>query len=81
MNRLNVTTILLVAVVGFVGWELYRKYAAPPVSPVSNNKGTTSGLDLAGQITGAVKSIFDGIGAIAKTTQTTNGGNDTSSSI
>lgn len=73
--KFNVTTVLLVAVVGFVGWTLYTRLSAPKPLTGSGTTGTTSGESVAKSVADALGAIAGTIGIIAKTAPSTNGGN------
>lgn len=74
----NVTTILLVAVLGFVGWTLYSRLSAPKPA-TSGTSGSTSGESVAKSVADALGAIAATIGTIAKTAPSTNGGNSNAS--
>jgi hypothetical protein len=73
MKHLNVTTVLLVALAGFVGYTLYtRMRTSPTVNTPQLSGGQTSGADIAVSVAGAVQGIANAIGIIAKTSPQTN---------
>jgi hypothetical protein len=68
--KLNITTVLLLGVLGVGGWMLFKtKMSAQPVSPAANPQGgatKTEAPDLVSSITGAVNSIFGAVTAISQ---------------
>jgi hypothetical protein len=68
--------LLLIAVVGFLGYILILKMqpTATPLTPTSNPAGGTSPAgtpDIIVAVSGAIQSIFNSIGSIGQTTPKT----------
>lgn len=80
--KLNLTTVLLVAIAGYVGWMFYKNNYQASGSGLTSNpnagKTTTGPQDTMATIAGDVASIINGLSKIAQSSPQTNGNTSTS---